>query len=68
MSHVGELFSGLYYTALTLCHVVLHDLHLVHTDLKPENILLVHNDYRITTVPGAVTGSRVHTITIDIVL
>ncbi|KAF8309916.1 kinase-like protein [Clavulina sp. PMI_390] len=36
----------------------LHDLHLVHTDLKPENILLVHNDYRITTVPGSLSGSR----------
>jgi serine/threonine protein kinase len=52
---------------MTLLHPVLHDLHLVHTDLKPENILLVHNDYRITTVPGAVTGSRVCTVAIDLV-
>lgn len=33
------------------CHLVLHDLHLIHTDLKPENILLVHNGYRMVNVP-----------------
>lgn len=38
-------------------HLVLHDLHLIHTDLKPENILLVHNDYKTVqiSVPGKVT-------------
>ncbi|KAF9519696.1 hypothetical protein BS47DRAFT_1288171 [Hydnum rufescens UP504] len=37
----------------------LHELKLVHTDLKPENILLVHNDYRLASVPSAVgTGSK----------
>ncbi|KAF8150784.1 CMGC/CLK protein kinase [Crassisporium funariophilum] len=29
----------------------LHDLRLIHTDLKPENILLVHNDYRVVSIP-----------------
>jgi serine/threonine protein kinase len=32
-------------------HLVLHDLHIVHTDLKPENILLVRNDSRTVTIP-----------------
>jgi serine/threonine protein kinase len=45
-------------------HLVLHDLHLIHTDLKPENILLVHNDYRlaIVPVPGKVSGVRTLTL------
>ncbi|CAA7266941.1 unnamed protein product [Cyclocybe aegerita] len=34
----------------------LHELRLIHTDLKPENILLVHNDYRVVSIP--VPGKR----------
>jgi dual-specificity kinase len=36
---------------LMSCHLVLHDLHIIHTDLKPENILLVRNDSRTVTIP-----------------